>query len=182
MAFSRAGKVVASLGAVGSLIVLVASCTYREHYRDCGYVETNCRQVCDYTCDYYSCYPTCWDQCWDECSQAGRRPSSSGSSSSGTVIIDAASSIDAAPPSTADAGPGTGVLCTSCVSNADCEKGALCILRGGPVRDAGTDGGAPAGRGFCGAACTTSEDCPDGFLCSQLGASRQCLPTGNACD
>jgi hypothetical protein len=185
MAFAPVGKVVGALGVVAGVILAVASCDdpnddYYRH-RDCDYVETHCSNVCDYYCDYYSCYPTCWNQCWDECGRSPRYPGAS--SSSGTVPSrDASAPSDAsAPPPESDAGSGTGVLCTSCVSNSDCETGALCILRGGPPRDAGADSG-PPGRGFCGAACTTSQDCPDGFLCSQLGSSRQCLPTGNACD
>lgn len=186
MAFAHVGRAALSLGVVGSVIVAVASCAYedRGYYRDCDYVDTRCQQVCDYYCDYYSCYPTCWDQCWDECGQTRRRPSSS---SSGAVPVDASVPIPVSdggsPVPPVDAGSsGTGVLCTSCTSNVDCESGALCILRGGPPRDAGVDAGGPLGRGFCGAKCSTSQDCPDGFLCSQLGSSRQCLPTGDACE
>ncbi len=188
MAFAHVGKVALSLAAVAGVIVAAASCDDpNDRYRDCDYVDTQCNQVCDYTCDYYSCYPTCWNQCWDECRDGHRRYPSGSSSSGSAPDIDATvvtpPSDAAAPPVATDAGTGgTGVLCTSCVSNSDCESGALCILRGGPPRDAGTDGGAPPGRGFCGAACSTTKDCPDGFLCSQLGSSRQCLPTGNACE
>lgn len=186
MAFAQVGKVGASLGVVGGVVLAVASCTYRDHdrYRDCDYVETRCQRVCDYYCDWYSCYPTCWDQCWDECGQVRRRPVASSSSGSVDVPFDASSPppiADGGAPSIPDDGGGSGVLCTSCSSNADCETGALCILRGGPPRD-DADGGGPLGRGFCGAACTTSQDCPAGFLCSQMGATRQCLPTGNACE
>lgn len=190
MAFPHVGKIVASLGFVGSFVLVAACGDYHDHDRyrnndDCDYVERQCQQVCDYYCDYYSCYPTCYDQCWDDCGHYPRRPSSS-SSSSGAVITDGGISTPpsdaSSPPPVTDAGTGTGVLCSSCLSNADCEKDALCILRGGPPRDAGTDGGGPAGRGFCGAFCSTSDNCPQGFLCSQIGQSRQCLPTGNACE
>lgn len=172
------------MGFVSGVIVAAASCDDpNDRYRNCDYVDTQCNQVCDYSCDYYSCYPTCWTQCWDQCRDGHRHyPGVTGASSSGAPVTDA--TVVAPPPTDASApvtDGGTGVLCTACISNSDCEKGALCILRGGPPRDAGADGGAVPGRGFCGAACTTTQDCPDGFLCSQLGSSRQCLPTGNAC-
>lgn len=194
-----ASSVVARVAAVGTFVlafVAVAACDdrygrYGSSHRDCDYTYRQCRTYCDYWCDAWGCYPTCYDRCWTECGSDGRRDRDNDDydyppvSSSG-YAVDAS-----APPPIAesDAGvpelepsPGTGVLCTSCSANSDCESGALCILRGGPPRDAGaSDGGAPPGRGFCGHACTTSADCPDGFLCSQLGASRQCLPTAGNC-
>lgn len=175
MGQSAFGKIVLSVSAVAGLIAVVAACHDRDDdFRDCDYVDRRCRTRCDYTCDYYSCYPVCWDDCWNECGYDPAPPPSS--STSGTVPFDAGVSISdgAAPPATdGGGGGGTGVLCTKCSSTNDCEKGALCILRGGG--DAGT-------KGTCGAACQTSNDCPTGFLCSQIGASRQCLPTGNACE
>ncbi|MBX3230392.1 MAG: hypothetical protein KIT84_03340 [Labilithrix sp.] len=186
MASSLLARAALTGTAVLSLFVATAACDdrrgYYGRYDRCDYTYRQCRTVCDYWCDYWSCYPTCWDQCWDECGYNPRPPASSSTSTSGAP----SPGIDAGvvnPDPDPEPEPGTGVLCTPCDANSDCESGAVCILRGGPPRDTSADdSGAPIGRGFCGHACTTSADCPDGFLCSQLGSSRQCLPKAGSCD
>lgn len=189
MASSHLGRIAIAGAAVLGLVGLIAACDdhngdgwgddgYGRHHgqQQCMNVVQQCRTICDYYCDSFQCYPECGDDCYNVCADDA---DGGIASDAATITADGGSVVDASPP--ADAGSGTGVLCTNCISNADCESGALCILRGG-VRDASADdSGAPVGRGFCGHECTTSDDCPDQFLCSQIGSTRQCLPTGNAC-
>ena len=179
----RTGRALSFVIATAGVLV-AASCTtqgssYRD-YRDCDEVVRRCRTVCDYWCDAWGCYPMCWDQCWDDCYVFPDPPSATPPASDAATPPPPATSDGGTRP---DAGNGAGALCTTCVSNADCASGALCIVRGGPRPDASTaDAGAPAGAGFCGQACAGTADCPDGFACSQLGSVHQCIPTSGKCE
>jgi hypothetical protein len=158
-------------------LVVAVSCDDGGDRYDCDYTLRRCRTVCDYYyCDSWGCYPSCWDQCWDDCYRNDRLYSPGVANN--TPTADAT-----APPSGSDRASvahdaGSGVLCSACNSNDDCEVGGLCIIRGGPAPDASTDGGNPSGTGFCGHACQASSDCPQGYTCTQLGSSKQCLPNG----
>jgi hypothetical protein len=159
-------------------VIVTASCNDdRPSYADCDSVVRRCQTVCNYWCDGWGCYPTCYEQCWDDCYQRAPR---------GTPGPDAPLQDASLPPPPADAGStpapsnDAGVLCSACVSTADCAAGSLCILRGGAQSDAAPpDAG---GAGFCSRACGSATDCPEGFACSQIGASRQCLPRRGTCE
>ncbi|MBX3212566.1 MAG: hypothetical protein KF850_11080 [Labilithrix sp.] len=171
-------RLAASLGATALTVALVASCgdgRTSTSYRDCDQVVRRCRTVCDYWCDAWGCYPMCWDQCWDDCYRYPDRQRPGDEPPPAPPPEDAGPPV---PPVDAGGPSGAGDLCAACTSNDDCASGALCILRGGPSGD--DDGGAPEERAFCGQACSLS-GCPDGFSCTQLGSSRQCLPTSGAC-
>ncbi len=179
-------KRAATASAAVLTLLIGASCTARRYdYSDCDYVDRRCRTICDYWCDGWGCYPVCYDDCWDDCridDRHERRPVSE--TADPPPATDAGATPATPPPAPAPAPGsssggtgGSGVLCTSCTSSADCESGALCIFRGGA---GGADGGSSQ-SGFCGHACAASTDCPDGFLCSQIGSTRQCLPTTGTC-
>ncbi|MBX3199276.1 MAG: hypothetical protein KF894_14180 [Labilithrix sp.] len=171
-------RLAATLGAGAVTLLLAASCgDGRTSYRDCDEIVRRCRTVCDYWCDGWGCYPMCFDQCWDDCRRYPDRPRPGDEPQPVPPPADAGPGP--VPPVDAGGTSGAGDLCAACTSNDDCASGALCILRGGP-RGEGDDGGAPAGRGFCGQACSSSA-CPEGFSCTQLGSSRQCLPISGTC-
>ncbi len=177
MAFERrhlglARLVGLSVGSLALLTLLSAGCRDDFDPSRCDAVITRCRTVCDYWCDSWGCYPTCWDQCWNEC-----------------LIVDHPPQDDAPPDASSDAAPPVldsgvehdgGVLCAPCTSNDQCQTGALCILRGG-APDAAADASPATPSAFCGQSCFGAPDCPAGFSCTQIGASKQCLPTASGC-
>jgi hypothetical protein len=157
---------VALAAALGLGSLLAASCTTRaESYAHCDYVVRRCRTVCDYWCDGWGCYPVCYDQCWNECYIKQPPPAEP------APPADQPPPAEPAPPPSGP--PASGVLCSPCESNDDCGNGALCIVRGGAAAQDG---------GFCGHPCQVSTECPAGFACTEIGASRQCLPTGDRCE
>jgi hypothetical protein len=98
----------------------------------------------------------------------------------GVPVSDAGAPVSSTASPSVDAGraSGSGVLCTACSANDECEKGALCIFRGGKP----ADGGVPVLKaGFCGHACDAATDCPTGFTCTQIGSLQQCLPNTGTC-
>jgi hypothetical protein len=149
---------------------------YGYRRRCSGTVVTRCRSVCDYWCDGWGCYPSCYDQCWEECYPSSDPPPPPTVAEPPPSSPPPSSSTDAGGDAAAATPSGNG-LCAGCNSNADCESGALCILRGG-----GAGGGGDAGaKGFCGHACFGPPDCPQGFACTQIGSTKQCLPTSQSC-
>jgi hypothetical protein len=166
-----------ALAATGLTLLVAASCGEPGYHRAvrCDHVHRRCRTVCDYWCDGWGCYPVCWNQCWDECFVDPDRPPS------GVAKRPEHDASTAPPAGDAGAGGGSGVQCSGCWSNDDCESGALCIFRGGPPDEPG-DGGAPSDTGFCARACASSADCPQGFTCAEIGASKQCLPNNGKCE
>jgi hypothetical protein len=163
------------------VLVLAVSCSSNRGFdpQDCESIIRHCRTVCDYWCDRWGCYPVCWDQCWEDCIPRAPSPPEV----SPPVAVGAPTPPPADGGGVSGGGSGSGALCAPCASNEDCSSSALCILRGGPATDASaSDGGAPAGTGFCGQACNVTSDCPQGFACAQIGSTKQCLPNTATCN
>ena len=159
-----------ALAAIGFAIVAVPSCD-DDGFDDasCDYVVRRCRTYCDYgyNCDYY--WGCCYDRCWNECIGSSKPDPAPSADPPPAPTPPPATDAAAPPPPSGD----FAVLCAPCTSNDQCKGGGLCITRGG--EEAGVSG-------FCGTGCVTSADCPADFTCTEIGQSKQCVPTDGACN
>lgn len=161
-----------ALAAIGFAIVAVPSCDDDGHDdASCDYVVRRCRTVCDYgySCDYY--WGCCYDRCWYDCVGSDKPDPAPPSNPNPNPA-------PSTPPAPApDAGPAPSgdfaVLCAPCTANDQCKGGGVCIIRGG--EEAGVSG-------FCGTACNSGADCPADFTCTEIGQSKQCVPTNGTCN
>jgi hypothetical protein len=175
------GKLTVALTSVALAVIAAPSCsTTTISAEDCDYVVTRCRTYCDYCGGYggygygYGYYGCCYDRCWSECIGDGKRDKAPNADPPPAPAPQPPADVDAGAPTT-DAGPpgDFAVLCQPCQANDECRGGGLCIIRGG--EDAGT-------AGFCGTPCSTSADCPAEFTCTEIGQSKQCVPTSGTCN
>lgn len=171
------GKLTVALASVALAVIASPSCSEGTFSsEDCDYVITRCRTYCDYCYGgyYYGYYGCCYDRCWYECIGDGKPDKAPNTDP--PVPAPAPDASTPPPPPATDGGapPGSvAVLCAPCTANDECKGGGLCILRGG--EDAGTSG-------FCGSPCNSGADCPASFTCTEIGQTKQCVPTDGICN